>query len=90
MYDQSDESDVLKADVLSHMRKSIGPIAALDVIQWAADLPKTRSGKVMRRVLRKIAEGENDNFGDINTLADESVVEKLVNGSLKNKIALAK
>lgn len=84
LYDQSDENDALKSELISHMRKSIGPIAVLDVIQWAADLPKTRSGKVMRRILRKIAEGEVENLGDISTLADEGVVDLLVKGSVKN------
>ena len=82
LYDHDDENNALKADLISHMRKSIGPIAALDVIQWTDGLPKTRSGKVMRRVLRKIAEGDVDDFGDISTLADESVVARLVKGSL--------
>ncbi|MEN6336847.1 MAG: acetyl-coenzyme A synthetase, partial [Phycisphaerales bacterium] len=63
-----------------HVRKEIGPIAAPDVIQFAPALPKTRSGKIMRRILRKIAENSTDNLGDITTLADPSVVEALVKG----------
>ena len=60
------------------MRKEIGPIATPDLIQWAPGLPKTRSGKIMRRILRKIAEGDVSNLGDISTLADPAVVEDLV------------
>jgi acetyl-CoA synthetase len=59
---------------------AIGPIATPDVIQFAEGLPKTRSGKIMRRILRKIAENQTDNLGDITTLADPSIVEKLVKG----------
>ncbi|MCP4468811.1 MAG: acetyl-coenzyme A synthetase, partial [Halieaceae bacterium] len=58
--------------------RAIGPIAKPDIIQWAPGLPKTRSGKIMRRILRKIAENELDSLGDISTLADPSVVENLV------------
>ncbi len=60
------------------VRKEIGPIASPDVIQFAPGLPKTRSGKIMRRILRKIAENDVSNLGDISTLADPSVVENLV------------
>ena len=60
------------------MRKEIGPIATVDIIQWAPGLPKTRSGKIMRRILRKIAANEHDQLGDISTLADPSVVANLV------------
>ena len=60
------------------VRKEIGPIATPDVIQWAPGLPKTRSGKIMRRILRKIAENDYGNLGDISTLADPAVVEDLV------------
>ena len=62
----------------AHVRREIGPIAAPDVIQWAPGLPKTRSGKIMRRILRKIAENEIGSLGDTSTLADPSVVEDLV------------
>lgn len=58
--------------------KDIGPIATPDIIQWAPGLPKTRSGKIMRRILRKIAVGEYDALGDISTLADPGVVQQLV------------
>jgi len=61
------------------VRKEIGPIASPDVIQWAPGLPKTRSGKIMRRILRKIAAAEYDGLGDISTLADPGVVQNLVN-----------
>ena len=74
------ESDDLKKELVMHVRKEIGPIAAPDVIQFAPALPKTRSGKIMRRILRKIAENSTDNLGDITTLADPSVVEALVRG----------
>ncbi len=60
------------------MGHEIGPIATPDIIQFAPGLPKTRSGKIMRRILRKIAEGDIGNLGDISTLADPSVVEDLV------------
>ncbi|NJR43183.1 MAG: hypothetical protein HC767_11545 [Akkermansiaceae bacterium] len=60
------------------VRSTIGPFAAPDVIHWAPGLPKTRSGKIMRRILRKIASGETDDFGDISTLADPAIVEPLI------------
>ena len=59
------------------MRKEIGPIASPDMIQWAPGLPKTRSGKIMRRILRKIAENDSDQIGDTSTLADPGVVDDL-------------
>ena len=62
------------------MRKQIGPIAAPDLIQWAPSLPKTRSGKIMRRVLRKIAANDTGDLGDTSTLADSTMVEGLVSG----------
>jgi acetyl-CoA synthetase len=70
----------LRSTLVAHVRKEIGPIAAPDVIHWAPGLPKTRSGKIMRRILRKIAEGETDQLGDTSTLADPSVVDALVAG----------
>ena len=60
------------------MRKEIGPIASPDLIQWAPGLPKTRSGKIMRRILRKIAEDDFSNLGDTSTLAEPGVVDDLV------------
>ena len=71
-------TDALKKELVSHVRKEIGAIAAPDVIHWAPGLPKTRSGKIMRRILRKIAEGQTNELGDTTTLADPGVVENLV------------
>ena len=71
-------TDELKKELRTHVRKEIGPIATPDMIHWAPGLPKTRSGKIMRRVLRKIASGDIDQVGDISTLADPSVVEDLI------------
>jgi acetyl-CoA synthetase len=68
----------VKDDLIKWVRKEIGPIATPDVIHFAPGLPKTRSGKIMRRILRKIAEGDVSNLGDITTLADPSVVESLI------------
>ena len=70
--------DDLKAELIAHVRREIGPFAHPDVIQWAPGLPKTRSGKIMRRILRKVAEGEVGALGDTSTLADPSVVDDLV------------
>ena len=72
-------TDALRKELVSWVRKEIGPIASPDVIQWAPGLPKTRSGKIMRRILRKIAANETDSLGDISTLADPAVVTELVN-----------
>ncbi len=74
------ETEELKKELILHVRKEIGPIAAPEAIQFASSLPKTRSGKIMRRILRKIAEKDTGNLGDITTLADPSVVEKLIAG----------
>jgi len=74
------KSDDLKKTLVTHVRKEIGPIASPDKIHFADALPKTRSGKIMRRILRKIAEGDIENLGDVTTLADPSVVEDLVKG----------
>jgi acetyl-CoA synthetase len=74
-------SPALRAELVAWVRKEIGPIAAPDVIQFAPGLPKTRSGKIMRRILRKIAEGETGALGDTSTLADPSVVDALVDGA---------
>ena len=74
-------TDELKTELVKHVRTEIGPIATPDIIQWAPGLPKTRSGKIMRRILRKIAEGEPDKVGDTSTLADPSVVENLIEES---------
>jgi acetyl-CoA synthetase len=71
-------SEELRTELKNHVRKLIGPIATPDVIQWAPSLPKTRSGKIMRRILRKIAENQIDSLGDTSTLADPNVVKDLV------------
>jgi len=71
-------SEGLRKELVQWVRKEIGPIASPDLIQWAPGLPKTRSGKIMRRILRKIAEDEFSNLGDISTLADPSVVSDLI------------
>jgi len=71
-------SEELRRELAQWVRKEIGPIATPDFIQWAPGLPKTRSGKIMRRILRKIAENQPDQLGDTSTLADPSVVENLV------------
>ncbi|UPG90201.1 acetate--CoA ligase [Luteibacter aegosomaticola] len=71
-------SEELKKELIAGVRKEIGPIAAPDYLQWAPGLPKTRSGKIMRRILRKIAENAPDQLGDVSTLADPGVVKNLV------------
>jgi acetyl-CoA synthetase len=76
-------SDALNAELKAFVGKEIGPIAKPDVIQFAPGLPKTRSGKIMRRILRKIAEGDTSNLGDITTLADPSVVDDLIKNARK-------
>lgn len=75
-----EKSDKLILELMQHVRKVIGPIAQPEAIQFADALPKTRSGKIMRRILRKIAEGEVDSLGDVSTLADPSTVDTLVKG----------
>ena len=75
-----EKADDLKKELVAHVRKEIGPIATPDKIQWADGLPKTRSGKIMRRILKKIAAGEISDLGDTTTLADPAVVEVLVKG----------
>jgi acetyl-CoA synthetase len=71
-------TDALKEELRGWVRKEIGPIAVPDVIHWAPGLPKTRSGKIMRRILRKIAENDVSSLGDTSTLADPSVVDQLL------------
>jgi acetyl-CoA synthetase len=71
-------SEELRKELVAWVRKDIGPIASPDLIQFAPGLPKTRSGKIMRRILRKIAEDEPSSLGDTSTLADPMVVEDLV------------
>ncbi len=75
-------NDDLRKELAAWVRKEIGPIATPDHLQWAPSLPKTRSGKIMRRILRKIAENAPDQLGDTSTLADPSVVDNLVNERL--------
>jgi acetyl-CoA synthetase len=77
-----DHADQRKREILEVVSKQIGPIAKPDKIQFVVGLPKTRSGKIMRRILRKIAEGETGNLGDTSTLLDPSVVESIKNGAL--------
>ena len=72
------QTENLRKELVSWVRKEIGPIASPDYIQWAPNLPKTRSGKIMRRILRKVAAGIYDELGDTSTLADPSVVEELI------------
>ena len=72
------EGDSLRHELVAHVRNLIGPIATPDHVQWAPGLPKTRSGKIMRRILRKIAEDAPEQLGDTSTLADPSVVDSLV------------
>jgi acetyl-CoA synthetase len=75
-------SEELRKELVQWVRKEISPIAAPDLLQWAPGLPKTRSGKIMRRILRKIAENDYSSLGDISTLADPGVVEDLVNNRM--------
>ena len=70
--------DALRKNLVAHVRNEIGPIASPDLIQFAPGLPKTRSGKIMRRILRKIAENEFSNLGDTSTLAEPEVVKDLI------------
>ncbi len=78
-------SEELRKELVGWVRKEIGPIASPDLIQWAPGLPKTRSGKIMRRILRKIAENDHSNLGDISTLADPAVVQDLVDNRMNKK-----
>ena len=78
MQGDSKDPESLREELIAMVRKEIGPIAKPDAIQWAPGLPKTRSGKIMRRILRKIAADELDNLGDTSTLADPSVVDDLI------------
>ncbi|MOA43143.1 Acetyl-coenzyme A synthetase [compost metagenome] len=82
-------NEALRMELKNWVRKEIGPIASPDVIQWAPGLPKTRSGKIMRRILRKIATAEYDALGDISTLADPSVVQHLIDTHKSMSLASA-
>jgi acetyl-CoA synthetase len=79
-------SDELRRELVSWVRQEISPIAAPDLLQWAPGLPKTRSGKIMRRILRKIAANEHDALGDVTTLADPAVVDELVDNRVNRAI----
>ena len=81
-YEKPREEDKLRAEIRETVSKIIGPIAKPDKIQFVSGLPKTRSGKIMRRILRKVAEGEMTNLGDTSTLLDPLVVEEIKNGAL--------
>ena len=74
----STPTEELRKELVAHVRNEIGAIATPDWLQWAPGLPKTRSGKIMRRILRKIAENAPEQLGDTSTLADPAVVESLV------------
>jgi acetyl-CoA synthetase len=81
-YDKPKEEDKLRAEIKDTVSRIIGPIAKPDKIQFVSGLPKTRSGKIMRRILRKVAEGDTGNLGDITTLLDPAVVEEIKEGAL--------
>jgi acetyl-CoA synthetase len=81
-YDKPHEEENLRKEIREMVSKIIGPIAKPDKIQFVSGLPKTRSGKIMRRILRKVAEGETSNLGDTSTLVDPSVVDEIKNGAL--------
>ena len=89
LMDGKTADDNLRKDIINHVRKVIGPIASPDVILFAPGLPKTRSGKIMRRILRKVAEDAFDQLGDISTLADPSVVDTIITNhkALTKKVA---
>ena len=80
MLSQESRNEELIDELINLVRAQIGPIAKPDIIQWAPGLPKTRSGKIMRRILRKVAANEMDDLGDTSTLADPSVVDDLIKG----------
>ncbi|MBI4652459.1 acetyl-coenzyme A synthetase, partial [Candidatus Desantisbacteria bacterium] len=75
-----EKTPALEKELIMQVRKDIGPIATPDIIQFTDGLPKTRSGKIMRRILRKIVEGKLGEIGDTSTLADPAVIEKLIEG----------
>ena len=79
---EGNDPNLSRQDILQTVARIIGPIAKPDKIQFVSGLPKTRSGKIMRRILRKIAEGETENLGDVTTLLDPGVVEEIKNGRL--------
>ena len=79
---QAEPSEDTKKSIINTLVKEIGPIAKPDKIQFVPGLPKTRSGKIMRRILRKIAEGDTSNLGDVTTLIDPTIVEKIKSGAI--------
>jgi acetyl-CoA synthetase len=81
-YQKPADPDKLRSEIRDTVSKIIGPIAKPDKIQFVSGLPKTRSGKIMRRILRKVAEGDTSNLGDTTTLLDPGVVEEIKNGAL--------
>jgi acetyl-CoA synthetase len=81
-YDKPHEEENLRKEIREMVSKIIGPIAKPDKIQFVSGLPKTRSGKIMRRILRKVAEGDTSNLGDVTTLLDPGVVEEIKSGAL--------
>jgi acetyl-CoA synthetase len=85
----AEPSEPLRLELRDWVRREISPIATPDVIQWAPGLPKTRSGKIMRRILRKIA-ADDDQLGDISTLAEPAVVEQLVKEHARHAAAAAR
>ena len=85
MHDVAPSED-LRLDLIAHVRTEIGAIATPDILQWAPGLPKTRSGKIMRRILRKIASNEVESLGDTSTLADPGVVDELVENRPKKTL----
>ncbi|SEO41715.1 AMP-binding enzyme C-terminal domain-containing protein, partial [Paracoccus alcaliphilus] len=80
-----DPSEDLRAELEKWVRTEIGPIARPDLIQWAPGMPKTRSGKIMRRILRKIAENDYGSLGDTSTLAEPEVVDDLINNRMNRE-----
>ncbi len=78
-------TEALRSELVQWVRKEIGPIASPDLIQFAPGLPKTRSGKIMRRILRKIAEDSFEALGDTSTLADPGVVDELIENRMNRK-----
>ena len=80
-HNQPDEEEVLRKEINDLVTKEVGPIAKADKIQFVRGLPKTRSGKIMRRILRKIAEGDTENLGDTSTLLDPNIVNEIKTSS---------
>jgi len=78
-------SESLLQELKQWVRQEIGPIATPDLLQWAPDLPKTRSGKIMRRILRKVAANDYADLGDVSTLADPSVIESLIDNRMNRE-----